>query len=103
MQVAGTGYGDWANSLACVKGPSRLVNDGCFCADAGMVCFCELTPQVERALRDLGPGAYAEIEAENPVCEFDCADRDWTRIKITDGTSVYMSEECDFFDDEDDY
>ena len=38
VQVAGTGYGDWANSLACVKGPNRLVNDGCFCADAGMVC-----------------------------------------------------------------
>ena len=103
VPVAGTGYGDWANSLACVKGTNRLNNDGCFCADAGMVCFCELTPQVERALRDLGPGAYAEIEAEDPVCEFDLADRDWTRIKITDGASVYMSEECEFFDDEDDY
>ena len=103
VQVASTGYGDWANSLACVKGHNRLNNDGCFCADAGMVCFCELTPQVERALRDLGPGAYAEIEAEDPVCEFDCSNRDWTRIKITDGASVYMSEECDFCDDEDDY
>ena len=40
VQVASTGYGDWANSLACVKGPNRLKNDGCFCADAGMVCFC---------------------------------------------------------------
>ena len=57
---------------------------------------------VERALRDLGPGAYAEIEAEDPVCEFDCSNRDWTRIKITDGASVYMSEECEFYD-EDDY
>ena len=57
VQVAGTGYGDWTNSLACVKGTNRLNNDGCFCADAGMVCFCELTPQVERALRDLGPGS----------------------------------------------
>ena len=84
------------------KGPNRLKNDGCFCADAGMVCFCELTPQVERALRNLGPGAYAEIEAEDPVCEFDCTDRDWTRVKITDGASVYMSEECDY-EDEDDY
>ena len=102
VQVASTGYGDWANSLDCVKGPNRLVNDGCFCADAGMVCFCELTPQVERALRDLGPGAYAEIEAEDPVCEFDCTDRDWTRVRITDGASVYMSEECDY-EDEDDY
>ena len=102
VQVAGTGYGDWTNSLACVKGPNRLMNDGYFCADAGMVCFCELTPQVERALRDLGPGAYAEIEAENPVCEFDLTDRDWTRIKITDGNSIYMSEECDY-EDEDDY
>ena len=86
-----------------MKGPNRLVNDGCFCADAGMVCFCELTPQVERALRDLDPGAYAEIEAEDPVCEFDCSNRDWTRVRITDGTSVYMSEECEFFDDEGDY
>ena len=92
VQVASTGYGDWANSLACVKGPNRLKNDGCFCADAGMVCFC----------RNLGPGAYAEIEAEDPVCEFDCTDRDWTRVKITDGASVYMSEECDY-EDEDDY
>ena len=91
VQVASTG-----------KGPNRLKNDGCFCADAGMVCFCELTPQVERALRNLGPGAYAEIEAEDPVCEFDCTDRDWTRVKITDGASVYMSEECDY-EDEDDY
>ena len=66
VQVASTGYGDWANSLACVKGPNRLKNDGCFCADAGMVCFC------------------------------------WTRVKITDGASVYMSEECDY-EDEDDY
>ena len=53
-------------------------------------------------MRDLGPGAYAEIEAEDPVCEFDCSNRDWTRIKITDGASVYMSEECEFYD-EDDY
>ena len=103
VQVASTGYGDWTNSLDCVKGPNRLANDGYFCADAGLVCFCEVTPQVERALRDLGPGAYAEIEAEGPVvCEFDCTNRDWTRIKITDGNSVYMSEECDC-DDEDDY
>ena len=50
----------------------------------------------------MGPGAYAEIEAEDPVCEFDCTDPGWTRIKITDGNSVYMSEECDC-DDEDDY
>ena len=103
VQVASTGYGDWANSLACVKGTNRLANDGYFCADAGLVCFCEITPQVERALRDLGPGAYAEIEAEDPVCEFDCTNRDWTSVKITDGNSVYMSEECEFCEDEDEY
>ena len=45
---------------------------------------------------------YAEIEAEDPVCEFDCTNRDWTRVKITDGNSIYMSEECEFYD-EDDY
>ena len=96
VQVASTGYGDWANSLACVKGANLLVNAGYFCADAGLVCFCEITPQVKRALCNLCPGAYAEIEAENPVCEFDCTDPGWTRIKITDDNSVYMSEEeCD--------
>ena len=28
-----------------------------------------------------------------------CSNRDWTRVKITDGASVYMSEECDCEDD----
>ena len=61
VQVASTGYGDWANSLACVKGPNRLKNDGCFCADAGMVCFCKLRRRIRYAnliaLTVTGPGS----------------------------------------------
>ena len=77
VQVASTGYGDWANSLACVKGPNRLKNDGCFCADAGMVCFCaNLTAQTAT-----GPGLRSPTA---PV--FTCRKSATTRTRtITNG------------------
>ena len=103
VKAASTGYGDWSNDIACVKGRGHVISNR-FCADAGLVCFCELTPEIYQHLETAGygEGCCAIIEAENPVCTFNEDNPDWTVITITDDNgAVYMSSEELEYDDED--
>jgi hypothetical protein len=79
--VSQTGFGDWSNTLI-----GKVVNDGNFCADAGMVCVCKLdssllTKYPMTTLKELG--AIFEAEGEINV-EFNTTVSDWTEIYITD-------------------
>lgn len=87
-----TGYGDWGNILNCEEGEDRILREE-FCSDAGMVCCCEFTPEIEAHIKErkLGHWCYAVFEAENPAVEISRKDPQWTMIKITDGDSVYSS------------
>lgn len=87
-----TGYGDWSNELLCQNGGGVIIQRE-FCADSGMVCVCEYTPEMEAVIREKKSGkwCYALFLAENPVIEISRKDPRWTMIKITDGDSVYSS------------
>lgn len=79
--VADTGYGDWNNQI---WGPGVIKHD--FFADAGMVCVCKLTPEIEIKL-DLGNESHArgvaifETEGVESV-RFDTEDSNWTVVEI---------------------
>lgn len=48
-QAEHTGYGDWGNRLEYLAGDGCIISSE-FCADSGMVCCCELTPELEAVL-----------------------------------------------------
>lgn len=87
-----TGYGDWGNVLNCEEGEDHVLREE-FCADAGMVCCCEFTPEMEAVIKEkkIGRWCYAILEAENPVFEISRKDPSWTMVKVTDGDSVYST------------
>lgn len=106
-----TGYGDWSNILS---GSKHVINE-CFCADAGMVCVCELTDKVHDALKDHDLDGtnhcVAIFEAEDlSNIEFDVSDKNWTVVNIetTDGQCLYTKgieyddDDYDSYDEEDD-
>ena len=88
--TSATGYGDWQNFIKADSGEDRILQDE-FCADSGMVCFCEMTQEIEERLKRYGSWAYAILECEDPKIEFDRTDPEWTVLKITDTNSVYTS------------
>lgn len=106
--ACGTGYGDWSNKL---QGDGKVINSR-FCADAGMVCVCELNTKVHNALKnnDLDSTSHcvAVFEAEDiRNVTFDLTDKFWTVVYIetTDGHCFCTSENnnCDeYFDEYDD-
>lgn len=101
--ACGTGYGDWSNEL---QGDGKVINKD-FCADAGMVCVCELTDKVKNALdvNILSNRCAAVFEAEDlRNVTFDLTDKDWTVVYIetTDGHCFCTSEVCDGYYEEDD-
>ena len=87
-----TGYGDWGNVLNCEEGEDHVLREE-FCADAGMVCCCEFTPEMEAVIKEkkIGRWCYAILEAETPVFEISRKDPCWTMVKVTDGDSVYST------------
>lgn len=98
--ACGTGYGDWHNQL---EGDGHILHDE-FCADAGMVCVCEMTENVEKALKDCGDWAYAVFECEeleNVI--LDLENPNWTRVFIetTEGHYFYTLKMEE--NDDDDY
>lgn len=104
--ACGTGYGDWSNKL---QGDGKVVNSE-FCADAGMVCVCELNTKVHNALKnndlDSTNRCVAVFEAEdvrNVI--FDLTDKNWTVVYIetTDGHCFCSQEAICEEDDDDDY
>lgn len=85
--ACGTGYGDWHNKL---EGDGHIIQDE-FCADAGMVCVCELTDKVNEALKDCAKWAYAVFECEgleNVV--LDLENSSWTRVFIETVEGNYL-------------
>lgn len=100
--ACGTGYGDWSNEL---QGDGKVINKD-FCADAGMVCVCELTDKVKEALDvDIyNTHTVATFEAEDlRNVTFDLTDKDWTVVYIetTDGHCFCTSEACDGYCEDD--
>lgn len=107
--ACGTGYGDWSNEL---QGDGKVINSK-FCADAGMVCVCELTDKVKEALdiNETNNHSVAIFEAEDlSNVEFDLTDKGWTVVYIetTDGhcfctltADEYCCDEVDDYYNED--
>lgn len=98
--VEDTGYGDWSNEI---YGPGVLNHT--FAADAGMVCVCRLTEEVEKKLNiQEHDSCVAVFEADELVkVTFDTDDDNWTVVNIvTDkGLIVSNSPEEDEEDEED--
>lgn len=94
-----TGYGDWSNEIH-----GDNVIHGKFGADAGMVCVCKFTKPVEEALNEYDEHCFALFEMEDdPMITFDCSDKWWTRITVTDkkGNAVYSMDNLPGYEDED--
>lgn len=98
--VEDTGFGDWSNEI---YGPGVLNHT--FAADAGMVCVCRLTEEIEKKLNiKEHDSCVAVFEADELVkVTFDTDDETWTVINIvTDkGLIVSNSPEEDEEDEED--
>ena len=98
--ASSTGYGDWSNEI---YGPGVLNHT--FAADAGMVCVCRLTEEVEKKLNiKEHDSCVAVFEADELVkVTFDTDDDNWTVVNIvTDkGLIVSNSPEEDEEDEED--
>lgn len=80
-----TGYGDWANVMS---GDGVHEDHDEFTADAGMVCVCEYTDEIQRHIRhtELPDYCYALVDMEGSVdVQADRSDRHWTVITITNG------------------
>lgn len=112
VKCENTGFGDWVNLISYVhpcKGANtreklalfrinrlRHVIQDTFCADTGMVCFLELTDYIKEVIKikELEEHCYAVIECENPVCEFDTSNPNWTVVTITDGDRKFKTLIC---------
>lgn len=87
-----TGFGDWDNYIAGQE----------FCADAGMVCVCYLTDEMQAKLnsyRNKNIAAFIEVEGDITV-EFDYSRSDWTVVDIEDSAHNHWTSWIP--DDEDD-
>ena len=97
--VEDTGYGDWSNEI---YGPGVLNHT--FAADAGMVCVCLLTEEIEKKLNiKEHDSCVAVFEADELVKVTFNTDDYWTIVNIvTDkGLIVSSSPEEDEEDEED--
>jgi len=96
--ASSTGIGDWTNKI---WGDSEHIIQSEFCADAGMVCVCELTDKTLVAIEDkggkLGDGIAAIIETDGDIyVDMDRTDKDWTVVRIKDaaGNRFHSDENC---------
>ena len=79
-----TGYGDWGNEIQSKNAKNQIIQSD-FCADAGLVCACPLTPKIVSILKDVGDFCYAIVDVSDDVTvHFDCNNPDWTVVDITD-------------------
>lgn len=93
-----TGFGDWNNKIY----GSYIAHED-FCADAGMVCICRLTPKIEEHFRKEYPTIYshgaAVFEGSDDICvKFDQSTPTWTVIKIHDRKTGNFIETMDLND-----
>lgn len=89
--VESTGFGDWTNEMDFNRdcSPNNQVkaeNELCFCADSGMVCVCELTPEAEARLNGYPNKMLAAIfsmpDTYQAQVNFDRSNRDWTVVSV---------------------
>lgn len=100
--VADTGFGDWTNIL---YGPNKD-GYGEFCADAGMVCVCEVTDKVSAVLEKIpNKKSFAIFEAEGPISvDFNTDNSNWTVVNIKDSAgNTWITMEPDDGGDEEEY
>lgn len=87
-----TRYGDWGNSM---EGDGVHDDHIEFTADAGMVCVCEYTADIEYAIRSNGiPDhcyALVDMDGDIEVTDDKSAPR-WTIIEITNGIDTAHSQ-----------
>lgn len=113
-QASGTGIGDWCNSI---RG-RNVLNSGEFCADSGMVCVVQYTPDIEKALSDHMSSSMNQFDIMKTQCialieiegtakiTLDTSDESWTVVEILDivdgrNKYTYTSELSEFGEDED--
>lgn len=102
VDVCDTGCGDWDNSIS---GPYDHIINRKFCADAGMVCVAELTPEIEKNMTYNGinladNGVAAVIDVSDAQVEWHGND-DWTIASIRTPEGYFYSE--DYPDEDDDW
>lgn len=104
VEMRDTYAGDWRCYMYSHDAPERILSAN-FCADAAMVCFCEVNDNVEKALSKLKPWTYALIECENPICEFSRkrlgSTFGNTVLTLRDGGKTFKSLICDDIDEDD--
>ena len=89
--VAGsTGFGDWVNSI----------NGHEFCADSGMVCVYEVTPELKAYLKEndisVNPLCVAGMRVhEDTEYEIDQTKPSWSLVKIKTPRHLYISEQTE--------
>lgn len=98
--VEDTGYGDWSNEIY----GSNIINRT-FAADAGMVCVCLLTPEIEKKLNiQEHDHCVAVFQTEELISvKFDTDDSNWTvvNIKIKEGC-IWSKEPYDEYEEDED-
>lgn len=98
----GTGYGDWSN---LIEGSNidKIIQPK-FVADAGMVCICKLTSNVEKVLSEFiaSQTCIAILKLEGNVkFTFNVENPNWTQLFIEDEKDTFHSMYSEFIDEED--
>jgi len=97
--VEDTGYGDWSNEL---YGPGVLNHT--FAADAGMVCVCLLTEEIEKKLNiKEHDSCVAVFEADELVKVTFNTDDDWTVVNIVTDKGLLVSKEPNEDEEDEEY
>lgn len=108
--AAGTGFGDWSNTIYCNHSDKVLHSN--FFADSGMVCVVEYNDRIIDALNDanyehlIDNGGAALIETEGDiVIDINTEDPNWTVLSIRDSeNNIFHSiDENKDEDDEDEW
>lgn len=99
-----TGCGDWDNSIS---GPHDNIINKEFCADSGMVCFAQLTPEIENnmAVNDINlanNSVAVVIDVSDAHVEWHGND-EWTIASIRTPEGYFYSEDYPADDDDDDW
>ena len=102
-----TGYGDWNNEIFGCN-----VKKSDFCADAGMVCICQLSDKIKDYIEQhydtiFFSGAAVFEMSDTISVEFNQNCRDWTVITIKDktyGNTITSTSVSDYYsEDEEEY
>ncbi len=98
--VESTGYGDWSNEI---YGPGVLNHT--FAADAGMVCVCRLTKEVEKKLNIKEHDSCVAVFEANKLVNvtFDTDNSSWTVVNIVTDQGLITSNKADEDEEDEEY